>query len=76
MEVNLKRNIVISSNATCQRAFSKMALIKTELWNRLTDSHLSDIILTSKIAPDRLTDVDLAGIIKAFKLTKPKVYFK
>ena len=28
MDVNLKRNIVISSNATCERAFSKMALIK------------------------------------------------
>ena len=52
MKVNLKRNIIISSNATCERAFSKMAVIKTELRNRLTDSHRSDIILTTKLAPD------------------------
>lgn len=61
------------SNATCERAFSLMALTKTDLRNRLSDEHLCDVMMIAKNSPVKLSLNIIDLITDLFKQKNPRI---
>ena len=74
LALHLQRKHVASKvNATLERSFSQMKLIKTRLHNALSDCSLSHLMKIAIEAPEVLSDSDLDEIVNVWQRKSRRV---